>query len=51
MVSDIGDEVAEHEAMDEALEGFLHEVHHIEVTAVYDGRFKAIDKMGRVCFH
>ena len=51
MVGNVCYKIAKDEAVDKALEGFLHEIHHIIVTAVHYGRFEAINKVRRISLH
>ena len=46
----ICDETVQHEAVQQALDSFLHEVHHIEMAAVYNAGLNAIDKVQCACF-
>ena len=39
------DEIVQHETMHQALECFLHEVHHIEMAPMYYAGLNAVDKV------
>ena len=43
------DEIVQHETMHQALECFLHEVHHIEMAPMYYAGLNAVDKVQCAC--
>ena len=47
----ICDETVQHKAVQQALDGFLHEVHHIEMTPMYNAGLNAVDEVWCACLY